>query len=60
MEMHVFHISSIEIFVHDIIFFSLYFKAKTQWNKGMSEFDSGNSFNCVSLDINLYETKRTK
>ena len=25
------------------IFCSLYFKAKTQWNKGMSDFDSGNS-----------------
>ena len=29
------------------IFFSLYFKAKGQWNKGMSDFDSGNSVNCV-------------
>ena len=29
------------------VFFSLYFKAKTQWNKGMSDFDSGNSVNCV-------------
>ena len=24
----------------------------------MSDFDSGNSVNCVLLDINLYETKR--
>ena len=42
------------------IFFSLYLKAKTQWNKGMSDFDSGNSVNCVLLDVNLYETKREK
>ena len=42
------------------IFFSLYFKAKTQRKKGMSDFDSGNSVNCVLLDINLYETKREK
>ena len=34
--------------------------AKTQWNKGMSDFDSWNSVNCVLLDINLYETKREK
>ena len=26
----------------------------------MSDFDSGNSVNCVLLDINLYETKREK
>ena len=49
-----------EIFVHDIYFCSLYFKAKTQRNKGMSDFDSGNSVNCVLLDVNLYETKREK
>ena len=42
------------------IFFSLYFKAKTQWNKGMSDFKSGNSVNCVLLDIYHYETKREK
>ena len=42
------------------IFFSLYFKVKTQWNKGMSDFDSGNSVNCVLSDVNLYETKREK
>ena len=24
----------------------------------MSDFDSGNSVNCVLLDVNLYETKR--
>ena len=48
----------LDIFVHDIfILFSLYFKAKNQWNKGMSDFDSGNSINCVLLDVNLYETK---
>ena len=29
-----------------------------QWNKSMSDFDSGNSVNCVLLDVNLYETKR--
>ena len=50
----------LEIFVHDIYFFSLYFKAKTQWNKGMSDFDSGNSVNCVLMDVNLFETKREK
>ena len=48
------------IFVHDIYCFSLYFKAKTQWNKGMSEFYSGNSDNCVLLNANLLETKREK
>ena len=42
------------------IFFSFYFKAKTQWNKGISTFDSGNPVNCVLLDVNLYETKREK
>ena len=42
------------------IFFSLYFKAKTKRNKGMSDFDSGNSVNCVLLDIKLYETKMEK
>ena len=26
----------------------------------MSDFDSGNSVNCVLLDVNLYETKREK
>ena len=26
----------------------------------MSDFDSGNSVNCVLLDVNLYETKRQK
>ena len=41
-------------------FFSLYFKAKTQWNKGMSDFDSGNYANCILLDVSLYETKREK
>ena len=50
----------IEIFVHDLYFFSLYFKAKTQRNKGMSDFDSGNSVTFVLLDINLYETKSEK
>ena len=40
--------------------FSLYFKAKTQWNKDMSDIDSENSVNCVLLDVNLYETKREK
>ena len=40
--------------------FSFYFKAKTQWNKSMSDFDSGNSVIGVLLDINLYETKREK
>ena len=50
----------LEIFVHDLYFFSLYFKAKTQRNKGISDFDSGNSVNCVLLDVNLYETKREK
>ena len=50
----------LEIFVHDLHFFSLYFKAKTQRNKSMSDFDSGNSVNCVLLDVNLYETKREK
>ena len=24
----------------------------------MSDFDSGNTVNCVLLDVNLYETKR--
>ena len=43
----------LEIFVYDLYFFSLYFKAKTQWNKGMSDFDSGNSVNCVLLGVNL-------
>ena len=38
--------------------FSLYFKAKTQWNKGMSDFYSENFENCVLLDVNLYETKK--
>ena len=28
--------------------------------KGMSDFDSGNSVNCVLSDVNLYETKREK
>ena len=52
----------LEIFVGPTlhIFFSLYFKANTQWNKGMSDFKSGNSVNCVLLDIYLYETKREK
>ena len=50
-----FHSPSIQLPVS-----SLYFKAKTQWNKGMTDFDSGNSVNCVGLDINLYETKREK
>ena len=50
----------LEICVHDIYFFSLYFKAKTQWNKRRSDFDSGNSVKCVLLDVNLYETKREK
>ena len=26
----------------------------------MSDFDLGNSVNCVLLDVNLYETKRYK
>ena len=26
----------------------------------MSDFDSGNSVNCVLLDVKLYETKREK
>ena len=43
-----------------IYIFSLYFKAKTQWNKGMSDFDSGNSVNWVFLDVNLYERVREK
>ena len=55
-----FNCRCLEIFVNDIYFFSLYFKAKTQWNKGISAFDSGNSVNCVLLDINLYETNREK
>ena len=55
-----FNCQYLEIFVHDIYFFPLYSKAKTQWSKGMSDFDSGNSVNCVLLDINLYETKREK
>ena len=42
------------------IFFLFNFKAKTQWNKGMSAFDSGNSVNCILLDVNLYETKEGK
>ena len=42
------------------IFFSLYFKAKTKRNKSMSDFYSGNSVDCVLLDVNLYETKREK
>ena len=50
----------LEIFVHDLYFFSLYFKAKTQWNKGMSDFDLGNSVNCILLYVNLYETNREK
>ena len=50
----------LEILVHDLYFFSLYFKGKTQRNKGMSDFDSGNSVKFVLLDINLYETKREK
>ena len=50
----------IEIFVYDLYFCSVYFKDKTQRNKGMSDFDSGNSVNCVLLDIYLYETKREK
>ena len=54
-----FNCGCLEIFVHDI-YFSFYFKAKTQWNKGMSDFDSKNSVNCVLLDVNLYETKREK
>ena len=48
----------LEIFVHVIIFFSLYVKAKIHWNKGMSDFYSGNSDNCVLLGENLCETKR--
>ena len=55
------YLSVCPLFVHDIYFFLwLYFKAKTKWNKGMSDFDSGNSVNCVLLDVNLhvYETKR--
>ena len=43
-----------------VILWEYIFKAKTQWNKGMSDFDSGNSVNCVSLDVNLSETKREK
>ena len=46
--------------LHMTYIFSLYFKTKKQWNKGMSYFYSGNSDNCVLLDINLYETKREK
>ena len=37
-----FNYRCLEIFVCDI-FFSLYFKAKIHWNKGMSDFNSGNS-----------------
>ena len=44
----------LEIFVHDLYFFTLYFKAKTQRNKSMSDFYSGNSVNCVLLDINRF------
>ena len=53
-----FNCQCLAIFVHDIYFFL--FKVKTQWNKGMSDFDSGNSVNFVLLDVNLYETKREK
>ena len=38
------------------IFFSL-FQSQDPMDKGMSDFDSGNS---VLLDVNLYETKREK
>ena len=55
-----FNCGFLEIFVHDLYFFSLYFKAKTRRNKSMSDFYSGNSVNCVLLDVNLYETKREK
>ena len=48
-----FNCQYLEIFVHDLYFFSFYFKAKTQRNTGMSDFDSGNSVNCVLLGINL-------
>ena len=53
-----FNCRCLEIFVHDID--DLYFKAKTQWNKGMFDFDSGNSVNCFLLEVNLYETNREK
>ena len=46
--------------MHDLYYCSLYFKTNTQWNKVISDFDSGNSVNCVLLDVNLYETKREK
>ena len=55
-----FNCQYVENFVHDLHFFSLYFKVKTLRNKGKSDFDSGNSVNCVLLDVNLYETKREK
>ena len=48
-----------DIFVHDLYFVSLYFKAKTQWNKGMSDFYSGNSVNCILLDV-TYMKQRGK
>ena len=47
-------------FLYMTYIFSPYLKAKTQWNKGMYDFDSGNYVNCVLLDINLYEIKREK
>ena len=53
-----FNCQCLQIFVHDIYFFL--FIPKPRPSKGMSEFDSGNSVNCVLLDVNLYETKREK
>ena len=54
-------VHNLRILLNSHIFFTPYFKAKTQWNKGMSDFYSGNSVNCVLLDVYLYEiTKREK
>ena len=55
-----FNCRCLEIFYMTYIF-SSYFKAKTKWNKGMSDFDSVKSVNSVLLNINLYyETEREK
>ena len=53
-----FNCQYLEIFTHDLYFFSLYLKAKTQRNKGKPDFDSGNSVNCVLLDVNLFYMKQ--
>ena len=52
-----FHSPSIHA-IHAIYFFL--FISKSRPNGIMSEFDLGNSVNCVLLDVNLYQTKREK